>query len=161
MNSTKTNSTLPEYFGPASFHNGDSTLFYNNIKGNVAKRIATYKASHWRQVWLDRLIDLLADERLAPEVRAACGLCLHDWIHPFLDGNGHTGRLIMVAVLERRYSQPTVACLARELVVNRSTTMRLFRRLRNRESDVTDFCAGLLGQLRNAQEYALSMLDSA
>ena len=37
---------LTEFFGPASFHNGDYTFFYNNIKDNVAKRIATYKASH-------------------------------------------------------------------------------------------------------------------
>lgn len=31
-------------FGPASFHDNDYGLFYNNIKENVAKRIATYKA---------------------------------------------------------------------------------------------------------------------
>ena len=37
---------LTEFFGPASFHNGDYTFFYNNIKENAAKRIATYKASH-------------------------------------------------------------------------------------------------------------------
>ena len=36
---------LPEFFGSASFHNGDYTFFYNNIKDNVAKRIATYKAN--------------------------------------------------------------------------------------------------------------------
>ena len=29
-------------FGPASFHNGDYSLYYNNIKDNVAKRIAAY-----------------------------------------------------------------------------------------------------------------------
>ena len=32
-------------FGPQSYHNGDYALFYNNIKDNVAKRIATYKES--------------------------------------------------------------------------------------------------------------------
>lgn len=30
-------------FGPASFHNGDYALYYNNIKANVATRIAAYK----------------------------------------------------------------------------------------------------------------------
>ena len=29
-------------FGPASYHNGDYALYYNNIKDNVAKRIAAY-----------------------------------------------------------------------------------------------------------------------
>ncbi|MBQ6774312.1 MAG: DUF3089 domain-containing protein [Synergistaceae bacterium] len=34
-----------EYFGPDGRHDNDYTLFYNNIKANVAKRIAAYKAS--------------------------------------------------------------------------------------------------------------------
>ena len=32
-------------FGPQSYHNGDYALFFNNIKDNVAKRIAAYKKS--------------------------------------------------------------------------------------------------------------------
>ena len=34
-----------DIFGPQSFHNGDYAFYYNNIKDNVAKRIATYKAN--------------------------------------------------------------------------------------------------------------------
>jgi hypothetical protein len=34
-----------EVFGTQSFHNGDYAFFYNNIKDNVAKRIATYQAN--------------------------------------------------------------------------------------------------------------------
>ena len=34
----------PKFFGPASYHEDDYPFFYNNIKENVAKRIATYKA---------------------------------------------------------------------------------------------------------------------
>lgn len=37
---------LPEFLGPDSRHDNDYSLYYNNIKDNVAKRIATYKASH-------------------------------------------------------------------------------------------------------------------
>ena len=33
-----------EFFGPASYHEDDYPFFYNDIKENVAKRIATYKA---------------------------------------------------------------------------------------------------------------------
>jgi hypothetical protein len=45
-----TTTTLPvtegaDFFGPASFHEDDYQFFYNNIKENVAKRIATYKNS--------------------------------------------------------------------------------------------------------------------
>ena len=34
---------MPEFFGPESFHDDDYTLYYNNIKDNVAKRIASYQ----------------------------------------------------------------------------------------------------------------------
>jgi len=34
-----------DIFGPASLHNEDYTFFYNNIKDNVVKRIATYQAN--------------------------------------------------------------------------------------------------------------------
>jgi hypothetical protein len=33
----------PKPFGNASFHNGDYALYYNNIKANVAARVAAYK----------------------------------------------------------------------------------------------------------------------
>jgi hypothetical protein len=35
---------MADFFGPASFHDNDYTFYYNNIRDNVAKRIAAYKA---------------------------------------------------------------------------------------------------------------------
>ena len=35
---------MAELFGPQSFHNGDYTFYYSNIKDNVAKRIAAYQS---------------------------------------------------------------------------------------------------------------------
>ena len=35
-----------EFFGPDGRHANDYTLYYNNIKDNVAKRIATYLSNH-------------------------------------------------------------------------------------------------------------------
>lgn len=34
-----------EFFGPDGRHESDYTFYYNNIKANVAKRIATFKAN--------------------------------------------------------------------------------------------------------------------
>ena len=110
--------------------------------------------------WLDRLINLLSDERLAPELRAACGLGLLDWIHPFSDGNGHTGRLLMLAMLNARYSQLTLVCLAYELVANRAATIQQFKQLRERNNDAIGFCLGMFCQIEDAQERALDMLAS-
>ena len=36
--------TMIEFFGPQSYHTGDYSLFYMNIRDNVAKRIASYMA---------------------------------------------------------------------------------------------------------------------
>ena len=142
-------------FPSSNFRAGDVT-----VRGAKPEHKVVHRCMPADEVpaWLDRLIDLLSDERFAPELRAACGLGLQDWIHPFCDGNGHVGRLIMVSVLESSYSQPTLVCLAREFVVNRGTIIRQFERLRNREHDAVGFCAGLLGQLGDAQERALGML---
>ena len=42
-NTTAPVTDMPDYFGPASFHENDYSFFYNNLKENVAKRIAAYK----------------------------------------------------------------------------------------------------------------------
>ena len=34
-----------DFFGSQSFHNGDYPFYYNNIKDNVAKRIAAYQSN--------------------------------------------------------------------------------------------------------------------
>lgn len=44
-NANGTPISMTELFGPQSYHNDDYGFYYNNIKENVAKRIATYKAS--------------------------------------------------------------------------------------------------------------------
>ena len=35
---------MPDIFGPESYHGDDYSLYYNNIKNNVAKRVAAYQA---------------------------------------------------------------------------------------------------------------------
>jgi hypothetical protein len=35
---------MVDFAGPQSYHQDDYSIFYNNIKENVAKRIAAYKA---------------------------------------------------------------------------------------------------------------------
>ena len=44
-NTTAPVTDMPDYFGPASFHENDYSFFYKNLQDNVAKRIAAYKAN--------------------------------------------------------------------------------------------------------------------
>ena len=43
-NTTAPVTDMPDYFGPASFHENDYSFFYCNLKENVAKRVAAWKA---------------------------------------------------------------------------------------------------------------------
>ena len=130
------------------------------LRGSWPDSVVVHKCMGADEVpaWLDRLISFLSDDRFALELRAACGLGLLGWIHPFNDGNGHTDRLLMIAMLSSGYSKPTLVSLAHELVVNRATTTQQFKQLRERTADATGFCLGMLGQLRDAQQRALNML---
>ena len=42
-NTTAPVTDMPDYFGPASFHENDYSFFYKNLQENVAKRVAAYK----------------------------------------------------------------------------------------------------------------------
>ena len=42
-NTTAPVTDMPDYFGPASFHENDYSFFYKNLQENVAKRIAAYQ----------------------------------------------------------------------------------------------------------------------
>ena len=44
-NTTAPVTDMPDYFGPASFHENDYSFFDKNLQDNVAKRIAAYKAN--------------------------------------------------------------------------------------------------------------------
>lgn len=43
-NTTAAPTDMADFFGPQSYHEDDYTLYYNNIKDNVAKRVAAYLA---------------------------------------------------------------------------------------------------------------------
>ena len=43
-NAKATPNEMVELAGPQCYHQDDNSIFYNNIKDNVAKRIAAYKA---------------------------------------------------------------------------------------------------------------------
>ena len=45
---------LPEYTGPQSYHQDDYSIFYNNIKDNVVKRIAAYNPK--RGKWVHEML---------------------------------------------------------------------------------------------------------
>lgn len=145
---------LSDSFPSSEFRSGPIAL-----RGPLPEQEVLHECMDASEVpgWLERLIELLADKSMPRELRAACGLCLHDWIHPFSDGNGHVGRHLALATLGEAYTLPTLAFFGRELVERRDMTVELFGNLRTREADICGFCIGLLGQLGDAQAVALKV----
>ena len=100
---------------------------------------------------LDELAAFLADESLLPEVRAVCGFQSLEFTHPFADGNGHTGRMLVPAILQGRYTPQTLARFSRELVLGRKKASYQFSLIRNGERTVPEFCHAMLSCLNEAQ----------
>ena len=110
---------------------------------------------------LARLLAFLRDESLELEVRAACGYALFEWIHPFVDGNGHVGRMLALSLLQDSYSLPTMVCFSSALVWGKLGTSRLFAPLRSGDGTLVDFCRGTLEQLHAEQALALGVVAEA
>ena len=128
------------------------------LKGNVLRVCSAPKNIHAE---LAQLLDLLSDNTLMPEIRAVCGFALFEWIHPFMDGNGHTGRMLMNAALGRLYHLPTLVCFSSETVMGKGRTGNLLDLLRTGEGNLNDFCSGVLAQLEGAQAEAAKILRKA
>lgn len=108
---------------------------------------------------LTLLLDLLQDNSLLPEIRAGCGYALFEWIHPFRDGNGHTGRMLMTAALAKLYHLPTVVCFSSGIVMGKGRTGKLLDLLRTGGGNLKDLCSGILSRLEDAQAGAAKILQ--
>ena len=110
---------------------------------------------------LEGLLAFFQDTTLEPEIRAACGYALFEWIHPFADGNGHVGRMLALALLQDIYSLPAMVCFSWALVRGRGRTSALFATLRSGEGTLVGFGRGTLEQLHGAQALARGLLGEA
>lgn len=108
---------------------------------------------------LEQLARFLADGSLLPEVRAVCGFMSFEFTHPFGDGNGHTGRMLLLAMLQETYSIPAMFCFARELALGRHKASHEFALVRSGEHSVVDYCCAMLTHLYEAQEDAESLVS--
>lgn len=127
--------------------------------------IAIYLPPPPRQVTplLERLIKFTSStkEPLVP-IRAVLSHFTFEKIHPFLDGNGRVGRLVMQKILAQGgYSMKGLIVLEEYLDAHRST---YYRMLESPQRDVTDYIEFMLGGIdetsRSAKELVIQKQKS-
>ena len=78
--------------------------------------------------------------RVRADARAVAAFAAFEFTHPFSDGNGHTGRMLMLSVLQEGYSLFSMTSFSRMLVLGREEAARLFSLLRGGECSLAAFC---------------------
>lgn len=106
---------------------------------------------------IDRLLKFLNSEkeRFVP-IRAVLGHYIFEKIHPFLDGNGRVGRLLLTAVLQKGgYGMKGLLAVEEYLDEHRST---YYRMLESTERDVTDYIEFMLEAIADTAEKAKKLV---
>ncbi|MDR1358193.1 MAG: Fic family protein [Coriobacteriales bacterium] len=111
---------------------------------------------------LAALIAMTAHEDIPSLYRALLAHFVFEYVHPFYDGNGRTGRYLLALYLTEPLSLPTVLSLSRTIADNKSSYYRTFRELEDpiNHAEATIPLIKMMELLRLAQEYVLEDLEA-
>lgn len=85
---------------------------------------------------------------------------LFEYIHPFYDGNGRTGRYLLALYLNRDFTLPTVLSLSRVIAENKSKYYRAFSEAEDKLNcgEMTFFAQTMIGLISQAQQELIDEL---
>lgn len=107
--------------------------------------------------YIDRLIKFInSDEEQFIPIRASLTHYIFEKIHPFLDGNGRVGRLLLQEVLYKNgYGMKGILTIEQYLDQHRST---YYEMLENTEKNVTDYVEFILEAIAYTSEQARKLV---
>lgn len=95
-------------FSPAHWRTeGEHIPFVHTDNGRAPLGFKTFEPAEIPEA-IDAVFRFIAKSDLPLEIRAFSVVSQIYHIHPFCDGNGHTGRMMMIAMLAAEYSLPTL-----------------------------------------------------
>lgn len=110
---------------------------------------------------LEQMLALMHSEEIPEIYSALLSHFLFEYVHPFYDGNGRTGRYLLALSLSTPLSQPTVLSLSRVIAENKSAYYKAFdvtERPLNC-SEATHFVMTMLDLIGQAQEDLMADLQ--
>ena len=110
---------------------------------------------------LEQMLALMHSEEIPEIYSALLSHFLFEYVHPFYDGNGRTGRYLLALSLSTPLSQPTVLSLSRVIAENKSAYYKAFD-ITERPlncSEVTHFVMTMLDLIGQAQEDLMADLQ--
>lgn len=110
---------------------------------------------------LEQMLALMHSEEIPEIYSALLSHFLFEYVHPFYDGNGRTGRYLLALSLSTPLSQPTVLSLSRVIAENKSAYYKAFD-ITERPlncSEATHFVMTMLDLIDQAQEDLMADLQ--
>ena len=111
--------------------------------------------------YLDKMIDLVSSEDMPEVYSALLSHYLFEYIHPFYDGNGRTGRYLLALYLSEPLSETTVLSLSRVIAENKSKYYKAFdvtERPMN-HAEATFFVMQIIELIRLAQDSLIESIE--
>lgn len=110
---------------------------------------------------LEQMISLMGSEDMPELYSSLLAHFLFEYVHPFYDGNGRTGRYLLALGLSRPLSQATVLSLSRTVAENKQAYYKAFDTTERRanRSEATHFVLAMLDLVGRAQEGVIADLE--
>lgn len=113
--------------------------------------------------YISAILDLANSEEMPGLYSAAIFHYVFEYVHPFYDGNGRTGRYLLALHLSKILSISTALSLSRIIAEDKGAYYRGFKAVENRlnKSDVTPFVLMIMEFIDRAQDDMLDRLDTS
>ncbi len=110
---------------------------------------------------LEKMLGMIKDENVPALYRVIVSHYIFEYVHPFYDGNGRTGRYLLSLTLRKSLTIPTSLSLSRTIAENKEVYYRAFKTAENKlnHGELTFFIYSMLELIRSAQLDIIERLE--